>query len=61
MFLWAAEDDEVVPPVRVRAAAKVLARHGLEVEVAEGPGGHRVSEAALAAAGEWLAMRSAHR
>lgn len=58
VFLWAGEDDEVVPPVRVRAAAKVLARHGLDVEAVEGPGGHRVSEAALEAARAWLALRS---
>ena len=57
VLLWAGEDDEVVPPVRVRAAAKVLARHGLEVEVVEGPGGHQVSGAALAAAREWVALR----
>jgi predicted esterase len=61
VFLWAAEDDEVVPPLRVRAAARVLARHGLEVEVAEGRGGHEVSGAALAAAREWLTTRPAHR
>ncbi len=58
VLLWAGEDDEVVPPVRVRAAAKVLTRHGLDVAVVEGPGGHQVTDAALAAAREWLELRS---
>lgn len=57
VLLWAAHDDAVVPPVRVRAAGRVLARHGLEVEVQEGPGGHEVSAVALGAAAAWLARR----
>ena len=55
VWLWSGEDDVVVPPMRVRSAARVLERHGLAVTVANGSGGHVVSENAVAAARDWLA------
>lgn len=54
VWLWAGAHDEVVAPVRVRSAARVMERHGLDVTVVEGPGGHAITEDALAGARQWL-------
>lgn len=50
-------DDEVVPPLQGRSAARFLERSGANVTWEEVEGDHHVTEAMLDAAARWLAER----
>lgn len=54
VLVVAGDDDDVVPPVAGRSAAKVLERHGLDVRLVELPIGHHVAPESLHALRAWL-------
>lgn len=51
-------DDEVVPPLQGRSAARFLERSGADVTWEEVQGDHHVTEGMLDAAARWLAQRA---